>query len=232
MLLDDLATLHGTGGPDIVRDPLATQARRYIVRQLSSGAWKPGHRITIRSLAQQLGISTTPVREVLAQLVSSGCLELKQNTSFTVPPMSLDAYLETRRLRVLLEGEGAAAAAERATGKDIETLSRIQARYTAAEKSKDAPGSLGWNRAFHLSLAEMSGLPTLFTFVETLWLRSGPMLNALYPRLTPWQQDTLRHDILLTALRDRDATMARTAIQEDIIAGGWQLEATLKGELL
>lgn len=82
----DLVSLEGTAGPDIVRDPLATQARRFIVRQLGSASWKPGHRVTIRSLAQQLGISTTPVREVLMQLVSTGCLELKQNTSFPSQP--------------------------------------------------------------------------------------------------------------------------------------------------
>lgn len=232
MLLGDLSTFDGAGVRDIVRDPLATQARRFIVRQLSSGAWKPGHRLTIRSLALQLGISTTPVREVLMQLVSTGCLELKQNTSFTVPPMSLDAYLETRRLRVLLEGEGAAAAADRATDDDIEALGRIQTRYVAAEEAEDTPGSLEWNRAFHLCLAEMSRLPTLVAFVETLWLRSGPMLNALFPRIKPWQQETFRHQAVLAALRGRDPEMARTAIQDDIIAGGWQLEATLKGEPL
>ena len=232
ILLSDLATFDRAGAQDIVRDPLATQARRFIVRQLSSGAWKPGHRLTIRSLALQLGISTTPVREVLMQLVSTGCLELKQNTAFTVPSMSLDAYLETRRLRVLLEGEGSAAAADRATPQEIETLGRIQSRYTAAEEAQDVPGSLEWNRAFHLSLAEMSRLPTLVTFVETLWLRSGPMLNALYPRMKPWQQETFRHDTVLPALRERDPEMARTAIRDDIIAGGWQLEATLRGEVL
>jgi DNA-binding GntR family transcriptional regulator len=89
---------------EVVRDPLLAQARRYVSRQLCSGAWKPGERITIRALAQELGISTTPVREVLLQLVSIGCLELKQNTSFNVPPMSLQTYLETRRLRVMLGG--------------------------------------------------------------------------------------------------------------------------------
>ena len=166
------------------------------------------------------------------QLVSIGCLELKQNTSFTVPPMLLDTYLETRRLRVLLEGEGAATAATVATASEIESLDRVQARYTGAEEAHDIPGSLEWNRAFHLSLVEMSRSPTLVTFVETLWLRSGPMLNALYPRVKPWQRETYRHDLVIDALRERNGEKARTAIQDDIIAGGWQLEVTLRGERL
>ncbi len=230
ILLRDIAGLDAAEGISAVnRDPLAAQARRFISRRLSSGAWKPGDRITIRSLATELGISTTPVREVLLQLVSSGCLELKQNTAFSVPDMSLEAYLETRRLRVLLEGEAAAVAASRATPLEVESLAKIHARLEAAERDDDIPGALEWNRAFHLTLVEFSRLRALVTFVETLWLRSGPMLNALYPRLMPWQQGIYGHDLVLAGLRERDPEKARAAIQSDIVAGGRQVEATLRG---
>lgn len=144
--------------------------------------------------------------------------------------MTLDAFLETRRLRLLLEGEGAAATATRSTVNEIKALARVQGHYVASEKAQDVPASLEWNRAFHLTLAEMSRLPTLVIFVETLWLRSGPMLNALYPRVNPSQIETFRHETVLAALRAGDADAARAAIQDDIVGGGWQLEATLRGE--
>jgi DNA-binding GntR family transcriptional regulator len=216
----------------VVRDPLLAQARRYVSRQLCSGAWKPGERITIRALAQELGISSTPVREVLLQLVSIGCLELKQNTSFTVPPMSLDAYLETRRLRVLLEGEAAAVAAERASDDEIERLAAIHARLEIAERDQDIPGCLEFNRAFHLTLVEMSHMATLNNFVETLWLRSGPILNALFPRVQPWQRGVYRHLDVLAELRARDAEGTKTAIQNDIIEGGPLIEAVLRSQMV
>lgn len=213
---------------EIVRDPLLSQARRFVSRQLCSGAWKPGDRITIRALAQELGISTTPVREVLLQFVSIGCLELKQNTSFSVPPMSLDAYLETRRLRILLEGEAAAVAAERASDEEIDRLAATQTRLEIAERDEDIPGCLEYNRAFHLTLVEMSHLSTLNNFVETLWLRSGPILNALFPRVQPWQRGVYRHLDVLAGLRARDPERTRTAIQNDIIEGGPLIEAVLR----
>ena len=230
ILLRDIAGLSATEEQaGVVRDPLAAQARRFISRRLSSGAWKPGDRITIRSLAKELGISTTPVREVLLQLVSSGCLELKQNTAFSVPHMSLDIYLETRRLRVLLEGEAAAVAACRTTPSEIQNLADIHAQLEAAERRNDIPRALEWNRAFHLTLVDLSRLRTLATFVETLWLRSGPLLNAIYPRVTSWQQGVYRHDVVLAGLRERDPDKARAAIQDDIVAGARQVEATLRG---
>lgn len=215
----------------IVRDPLAVQARRHITRRLTSGAWKPGERITIRALAQELGISTTPVREVLLQLTSLGCLELKQNTSFSVPPLSLDAYLETRRLRVLLEGEAAAVAAERASDKEVDDLAAIHARLEVAERDQDIPGCLEFNRAFHLTLVEMSRLTTLVSFVETLWLRSGPMLNALFPRVQPWQQGIYRHLDVIAGLRARNPERTRIAIQSDLIEGGAVIEAALRAQI-
>jgi DNA-binding GntR family transcriptional regulator len=216
---------------EIVRDPLLAQVRRYVSRQLTSGAWKPGERITIRALAQELGISTTPVREVLLQLVSIGCLELKQNTSFSVPPMSLDAYLETRRLRIMLEGEAAAVAAERASEDEIDRLAAIHARLEMAERDEDIPGCLEYNRAFHLTLVEMSHMATLNNFVETLWLRSGPILTALFPRAQPWQRGVYRHLDVLSALRARDAERTRSAIQNDIIEGGPLIEAVLRSRM-
>lgn len=215
----------------IVRDPLAVQARRHIARHLTSGAWKPGARITIRALAQELGISTTPVREVLLQLAATGCLELKQNTSFSVPPVSLEVYLETRRLRVLLEGEAAAVAAERATDKEIDSLAAIHTRLEQAESDADVPGCLAFNRAFHLSLVEMSRLATLVTFVETLWLRSGPMLNALFPRVQPWQQGIYRHLDVIAGLRARSPEQARVAIQLDLLEGGAVIESALRAQI-
>jgi DNA-binding GntR family transcriptional regulator len=218
-------------GTVIVRDPLAVQARRHISRRLTSGTWKPGQRITIRALALELGISTTPVREVLLQLASIGCLELKQNTSFSVPPMSLDAYLETRRLRILLEGEAAAVAAERARDGEIDDLAAIHDRLEVAERDQDVPGCLEYNRAFHLTLVEMSRLSTLVTFVETLWLRSGPILNALFPRVQPWQEGIYRHLDVIAGLRARDPERTRAAIQNDIIEGGPLIEAVLRAQI-
>lgn len=216
---------------EIVRDPLLAQVRRYVSRQLCSGAWKPGERITIRALAQELGISTTPVRELLLQLVSIGCLELKQNTSFSVPSMSLDAYLETRRLRIMLEGEAALVAAERATPEEIDRLAAIHARLEIAERDQDIPGCLEYNRAFHLTLVEMSHMATLNNFVETLWLRSGPILNALFPRVQPWQRGVYRHLDVLNGLRARDAERTKRAIQSDIIEGGPLIEAVLRSQM-
>ena len=215
----------------ILRDPLAVQARRHIVRRLASGAWKPGARVTIRALAQELGISTTPVREVLLQLAATGCLELKQNTSFSVPPLSLGAYLEARRLRLLLEGEAAAVAAERASDKDIDRLAAIHARLEQAESRKDVPGCLDFNRLFHMTLAELSQLSTLVTFVETLWLRNGPILNALFPRVQPWQQGIYRHLDVIAGLRARDPERARLAIQLDLLEGGAIIEAVLRAQV-
>lgn len=220
-----------TGVDMIVRDPLAVQARRHISRRLTSGLWKPGERITIRALAQELGISTTPVREVLLQLASIGCLELKQNTSFSVPSVSMDAYLETRRLRILLEGEAAAVAAGRASDREIEDLGAIHSRLEVAERERDVPGCLEFNRAFHLTLVEMSRLSTLITFVETLWLRSGPILNALFPRMQPWQEGVYRHLDVVAGLRARDPERTRTAIQNDIIEGGPAIEAVLRTQI-
>lgn len=76
---------------------LTTQVENRLKHQLSIGALKPGARLITKNIAQELGVSITPVREALLRLVSSSALAVAPAQAFMVPEISLESLLELIR---------------------------------------------------------------------------------------------------------------------------------------
>src|SRR4028119_603368 len=72
--------------------------------RLMSGELAPGQKMSLRSVAETLGVSMMPVREAVARLVSDGSLEVLPNRAVRVPPMTLSRFRELTSVR--LAGEG------------------------------------------------------------------------------------------------------------------------------
>lgn len=64
---------------------LTLQVENDLKHQLSIGALKHGARLITKNLAEQLGMSITPVREALLRLVSVNALSVAPAQAFTVP---------------------------------------------------------------------------------------------------------------------------------------------------
>ena len=194
---------------------------------LAAGRFRPNDRLRIRELALQLGTSVTPVRDAMLQLVQEEALVLRSPRDFRVPMLSEARYLEIRALRVELEGLGAAMAARHIDGATLAQLEQLLLANQAAIARQDLAGALQCNQAFHLGLAQASGMPTLKRFVDHLWMQIAPLIAAGYAAFTP----TMRvghHRAILDALHARDGEAARQAMARDILDGGAQLLAYVR----
>ena len=194
---------------------------------LAAGRFRPNDRLRIRELALQLGTSVTPVRDAMLQLVQEEALVLRSPRDFRVPMLSEARYLEIRALRVELEGLGAAMAARHIDGATLAQLEQLLLANQEAIARQDLTGALQCNQAFHLGLAQASGMPTLKRFVDHLWMQIAPLIAAGYAAFTP----TMRvghHRAILDALHARDGEAARQAMARDILDGGAQLLAYVR----
>lgn len=213
----------GTGafGGQISRESVSQRAYEAIRHSLMRSRLKPGQKLVARQVADELGISVTPVRESLLRLVSEHALALDERGTVIVPKLSRDRCIEIRDLRVLTEGEGAARAALRVSDSDIEHLETIHSRYIAIENEKDFGAALAENENFHFTLCRLAGSPVLFGIVENLWMQFGPVLSYLYDSGSrPFHGRTHGHLLVIDALRRRNAEDARNAIANDILIGG------------
>ncbi|WP_322864949.1 GntR family transcriptional regulator [Aquicoccus sp. G2-2] len=221
MSSSDAGTGTGAFGGQISRESLSQQAYAAIRGSLKRSRLKPGQKLVARQVAQELGISVTPVRESLLRLVSEHALEMDDRSTVFVPHLSLDRCMDIRDLRMLNEGEAAARAALRATKTEIDALERTHNKYLATEKQDDFGEALIQNENFHFSLCRMAASPVMFGVVENLWIQFGPVLSYLYDTgARPFHGQTHGHLLVIDALRRRDAEAARHAIAQDILVGG------------
>jgi DNA-binding GntR family transcriptional regulator len=194
-----------------LQDRVAQQLRR----SLMVGQIVPGQPLSLRQLAQQLGTSPMPVREVISQLTAAGVLEALPNRSVIVARMTPSRFTELTRVRTALEGMAAELACERVTPQLIAQVEKLDTQLHKAIDNRDILGCLSNNQAFHFALYAASESEILPGLIEALWLRAGPFM---YFSLTDptMQWDASGHADILASLRAGKPAATRRAIEQDI----------------
>ncbi|WP_152221353.1 GntR family transcriptional regulator [Pseudomonas sp. SCB32] len=185
---------------------------------LITGRFKPDDRLRIRDLAQQLGTSVTPVRDAILQLAKEQALVLKTPRDIRVPLLTREQYLEIRSIRIALEGLAAETAATKASAEQLEELEANIRDNLAAIHADDMVLALKLNQAFHFALADIAGMPLLRAFLDSLWMRTGPLIAQAYADFNE-RMAVEHHWEVLRALRAGDGAAARAAIHSDLVDG-------------
>jgi DNA-binding GntR family transcriptional regulator len=107
-----------TNPPGDLKGPLAGNALRHdvVVRLMDSifqGALPAGARMIIRKMAEQMGISATPIREALVELEGIGLVRFSHNRGAMVKPFGLQELRDIYHLRRILDSEAARCACGR-----------------------------------------------------------------------------------------------------------------------
>jgi DNA-binding GntR family transcriptional regulator len=136
--------------------------------RILSGDLPRGAKLRQASLADELGVSRTPLREALRRLSAEGLVEFSPNRGATVSELDFGDMRHAWSARVALEPGAARLAAERRHAPAIAAMRAAIADQRAAAGRKIE--SFAANRAFHLALAAASGNPHLTRFAEMLWV--------------------------------------------------------------
>lgn len=173
----------------IVRN-LADQLVDVVRDRILNGSVPPDQPIRQDALAAELGVSKIPLREALTRLEQEGLVHSRVNRGYFVSPLGPAEAEEVYALRLKLEPEAVALAAERAT--DLDRQHAILA-HDELDEVTDAHGDgVGaFNRAFHLALIRPSGQT-----ITTLLLERLHVLSQRYVRkhLEPLGRDARAND--------------------------------------
>jgi DNA-binding GntR family transcriptional regulator len=186
--------------------------------RILSGDLARGTRLRQALLADELGVSRTPLREALRRLSTEGLVEFSPNRGATVSELDFGDMRHAWSARVALEPGAARLAAERRDGPSITRLQRAIASQQGAGSDRQA--SFAANREFHLALAAASGNPHLTRFAEMLWVpRIGvPIYEAqaaLASGSTAWASE---HARITEAIAAGDADLAERLTRDHISA--------------
>ncbi len=205
----------------VKKENLSVKVYNEIRNALINGQYEPGERLIIGELAQEMGVSITPVREAIFRLISEQGLEMQAATAVYVPYVNSEKLREIQQIRFHLEGMGAAEAARNITRKQLDNLIALQKDFISCT-STDPKRASYLNRKFHFGILEASNKPILRNTVESFWVITGPILKVFHVKTAglDYSQDEHRHEAVLAALEARDPEAATKAIQADLVWGG------------
>lgn len=200
---------------------LRDRAYRHIHEKLSSGRLPPGSVVSDRSLAAEIGISKTPVREAIRQLEHEGLLEAVPRHGTRVRAADRREIEELYELREALESHAVACAAERRTPADLAALDRLLDEIAAVSVRRLASGKraldgallrrfLAADMGFHLRLIEAAGNRRIRKALAESRVLTGIFGTRRQEHTAEVLQETYRHhQKILNAVRRGAADEAR-----------------------
>ena len=199
--------------PKALYEEVAEQLRQRIFRrELEPGSW-----IDELKIAEEFGISRTPLREALKVLAAEGLVTMKVRRGAYVTEMSEKDLRDVYHLLSLLESDAAGVVAERATPEQQQTLRDLHAELESAAGNREAFFSV--NERFHMALLDMANNRWRSQMVADL--RKVMKLNRHNSLFKQGRiEDSLgEHRAILDAMLSRDAEGTRRAMQAHFAQG-------------
>ena len=177
---------------------------------------QPGQRLMEKELSQELGVSRTPLREALNRLALEQLVFLTPYRGYAVSPVLLDDIRNLSELRLIVESESAALAAERATADDMEQLKQLATlRYQPGDRAT-YDQYLRDNSAFHQALVRCTRNARLESVVASVLDQiQRPLYLGLDTGLDAVAA-TAEHSELLEVIEQHDAPRARQVMADQI----------------
>lgn len=197
-----------------------------VLELLLSNEFEPGSSLRIDSLARQLGVSPTPVREALAELEHTGLVHRAALRGYTVaPPLDAGQITELFEARKIIE-VGSLRAVIPAPPDD---LGRLREKHRQHEQASDAVLAAARDNAndisfavsrgyfdsdwgFHLALLEMSSNSYLLQMAQSLAPHLHRMRQSAHRGPTDVHQAVREHQTILDAVVSGDADAAVEAM--------------------
>jgi DNA-binding GntR family transcriptional regulator len=198
-------------------------------RGLIEGRFIPGRSVTLRGIANDLGVSPTPVRAAVTRLVAERALAISETRRVSVPALSREMLEELMAARLVLEPEAAARALPFLDASRLAALKAHDERLESCLVSGDVAGYMAANHAFHFGIYAAAPSRVFTPLIEQLWLQFGPFMRVVYGRVgTAKLVD--QHEVALGAIALRDAVGLRAAIAADIRDGMTIIREALSGQ--
>ena len=197
-----------TGVIPIRRLRLVDEATRIVRDAILAGTLESGTKLRQVELANQLGISRTPLREALMKLEQEGLIARLPRGGLRVIELEIQETIELYEIREMLDGLAAALAAQRVDEKTLEILEGHLKRMEKCVQKQNAHEWFIHHVAFHEAIMQASGNGRLLALISNVRLsiqRFHPVLLTTPDRLRNAFQE---HMAIFNAIRRRDPEAA------------------------
>ncbi len=212
----------------IGHDTLNQRVYRQLRQLVTSGGIAPGAQLEEQTLASQMGVSRTPLREAITQLVTEGLVENRPYRGNFVRAFTAEQVRDLYVVRQALEGCAVRLAVPRLTEARVEVLRAILADVQRALEA----GELTWygtaDGRFHNTLASYSENQTLIDCLERLGLQIQIVRTMANDDPAVVRRTALERPRILAALEGRDVEAAVRLMEQHIEGVGHAVAAQIE----
>jgi DNA-binding GntR family transcriptional regulator len=192
--------------------PASSQVYEFARDSIVSMEVKPGQMISETALAEQFGVSRTPVREALIRLSNLGFVEVRPQRGTFVTKLCMDKILEARFIREALEVAVACHLAEHASKEMIESCEQIIKEQKIAAEKDDVLEFQALDDKFHQAMARFTGYGRTGDLIEAEKAHMDRVRNLSLQRSGQYKRVLAQHNAILKAIKSGDAEKAREAM--------------------
>jgi DNA-binding GntR family transcriptional regulator len=197
-------------------DSLREQVTRAVEAAIVAGELEPGVIYSAPGLAERFGVSATPVREAMLDLVKEGFVEPLRNRGFRVVEMSDEDLDNIAQIRLLIEVPTIPQIASLLTPARFEDLAVAAAAIERAAADGDVVRYLDADRRFHVELISAIGNARLTDLVDRLRRQARLFGLKDLARSGRLMASAREHRALLDTLRAQDVQAAEKLMRAHI----------------
>lgn len=136
---------------------LSQKVYRVLKTEIIKGSLKPGTKLSEGKIAEQMGVSRTPVREALKELSAEGFVKMNPNQAVVISNASVEDVQEVLQIRVVLEGLAARLATKMISEEEIKELEKYQKQMEYYAKKDDVLAFGEMDAEFHELILNVCG---------------------------------------------------------------------------
>lgn len=178
--------------------------------------FEPGEKLTEARLAQELGVSRTPIREALRLLEAEGVVRVVAGRGLVVAKYSYEDLVNLYAVREALEALAARLCAENASSYDLmgltELVDKMRSYSTEGEKNQFLVSSID----FHDAIAQASKNATLISFLKNVYTTIRIFRRAALDQPERGSGSFEEHAAIAEAIKQRNPELAETRAREHV----------------
>lgn len=202
---------------EIHRQSLSDQVYHYVKRLILSGVIRGGERIPEEKVAQQFGVSRTPIREALNRLEEYGLIRIKPRSHAEVVSLAPQEAGQIAVIRSQLETLAVSLLADCGTKKDFRELELLAKECNGLIAEGDIASTFEKDSLLHLEIARRTGNRHLYEIYEKLDAKVQLLRLVLRLPLEKLKLYVRHHDEIIHAMKLHDKESAVALMKRHVM---------------
>ena len=191
--------------------PLREMVYEELKMQILKGSIIPGTRMMEVELAEEMGVSRTPIREAIRKLEREGLVTIEPRRGAYASMISTEDMVEILEVRQDLEGLAAFFAADRMNDEQMKELREVSNNYNKAVKQGVMEDMIKYDTRFHHIIVESCHNKILVQMIEQLQELVLRFRYIYYDNFRRAEKMPEEHEAIIAAIAEGDENKARAA---------------------